>query len=362
MNTKVNNSSSGYSARILGFETSKKQIFLNFLKKVFPQQPYLWDETNWTWKYLENPNNQNNETSFFAYLSDDEIIGCIGLFKVKLKIGDEEVPAAWDINLAVDSAHRNKGIATVLIAEAARHLRFCLALGGSDVTFRIFDKLGWRYIGNVPTFEFVLSAGVKLRSRTINFFKRISLYLFWKFISFLSRLKLNEKPGAILIEKIESFGPVFDELWERVGKQHMIAVRRDKEYLNWRFIQKPHSLYDIFLLKKSGAALGYLILRVIDEKDAKKGLIVDFLVPPGDTVLFSASVNYAVRWFKERNVDIISCVTSSAAFAGVLRKKLFIKKLYPGDKLAANITIQPTLIEKLSNWHITYADSDQDFS
>ncbi|MHC4944402.1 MAG: hypothetical protein ACYTG7_15405 [Planctomycetota bacterium] len=101
-------------------------------------------------------------------------------------------------------------------------------------------------------------------------------------------------PSGYGLEAKQSFGPEADALWER-SKGRGIALVRDAEYLNWRYVDNPDR-YLLFLCHgKGGEPAGILVLKHTLRRGRKVGEIVDFLCPPEDVVTRRAMFLLAIE-------------------------------------------------------------------
>jgi len=347
---------------IVQYDASKKEALSQFLKEVWAEAPLLSDKQHWEWKYIENPYTAGDVPAFFMYMFDNRIVGCLGLLAGRLKVNDQEIVASWHINLMVKDEHRRKGIATALVKKGCDHARVSLAMGGAETTFRLFKRLGWFCLGSLPLYSFVFKPGTKLRFAKGKPLRRIGSFLFWLARNACLAIKRKDTTRPVVFERVAAFDSRIDELWERVSPGYPVIVRRDKEFLNWRFAQRPDCEYTIFLAKEVDSVVGYLVLRIKEEKGQRVGLVADFLLPAGDTVLFSSLLGHALRWFKQNNAAYALCLTSDSRFGEVLKEHFFLKREYPGNQLAIDIGVHQDIVKERSSWHITLADSDQEFN
>ncbi len=83
--------------------------------------------------------------------------------------------------------------------------------------------------------------------------------------------------------EIETFDARAGELFARCSRDWGYAVVRDDRYLNWRFVEHPrHTYVRLAVDGRGGAIAGYAVFRLADWPAPRAGLLVDWLVPPGD--------------------------------------------------------------------------------
>ncbi|MBU0755639.1 MAG: GNAT family N-acetyltransferase, partial [Planctomycetes bacterium] len=97
----------------------------------------------------------------------------------------------------------------------------------------------------------------------------------------LQRL-FSSTPPEYAFEEVSSFGPETDALWER-SKGYGLALVRDAQYMNWRYIDNPDSYISIRCNHRSGELAGTLVLKKTIRRGLPVGEIVDYLCPPEDS-------------------------------------------------------------------------------
>ncbi len=65
--------------------------------------------------------------------------------------------------------------------------------------------------------------------------------------------------GGYRVERIEAFGPAFDRLFRRVAPSYRFLVRRDAEYLDWRYRKRPDTGYVILAARRFGRLVGWSV-------------------------------------------------------------------------------------------------------
>src|SRR5260221_425032 len=69
------------------------------------------------------------------------------------------------------------------------------------------------------------------------------------------------KPMLGEVRLLRRFDRQFTDLWRRVGPKFDLAVRRDAEYLQWKFVTPPHVRYTIASLQREDGPAGYIVYR-----------------------------------------------------------------------------------------------------
>lgn len=79
------------------------------------------------------------------------------------------------------------------------------------------------------------------------------------------------------IRQVKQFGPEFDVLWEKNQHRYQLAICRNAEFLNWRFIAHPSREYLIWSYSSflNSGVDGYLVFK----QQANKALLLDICLP-----------------------------------------------------------------------------------
>ncbi len=85
------------------------------------------------------------------------------------------------------------------------------------------------------------------------------------------------------VERLERFDHQARWLYDRCVGDFGASTIRDPEYLNWRFVENPFHEYALYGVRDAqGVLRGYAVYRLADWKLPRMGVILDWLVPPGE--------------------------------------------------------------------------------
>jgi len=169
------------------------------------------------------------------------------------------------------------------------------------------------------------------------------------------------------IQEIKRYNEEIDEFWEKSKNNYPIIIKRDKVYLNWRFVDHPLFKYRNFIVKEKETQeiYAYFILKIYRSKSGDKhGHIVDFLLRPHNIdekiELFKIIENYSTMILKEDCV-IISFWVSDNDLKEVAIKKLNYR-LMP-DEMGFQYRIvtkekESIIINNPDNWYQTMGNTD----
>jgi len=177
-------------------------------------------------------------------------------------------------------------------------------------------------------------------------------------ISVFFRSKKNSIPEDLKITKIAQFDDRINDFWQNVSRYFGIIVVRNKEYLNWRYFQRPDSNFKVLLAEEDEKILGYIVFSSKDEK----GFIVDLLVYPHRLDVIQSLVLMAVEQLRKEKVHRTICrMLKNNPYYKVLRANGFIplSPKYPFGVTIYSPSNAPTeFVKNPNNWYLTFGDID----
>jgi hypothetical protein len=183
-------------------------------------------------------------------------------------------------------------------------------------------------------------------------------------IKSLYRTKKLPEVNGLTITKISSFDERINGLWEKVLNDYEIIVVRDKEYLNWRYVDIPDVDYAIYVAEREGQILGYTVLRCQEQMGLVSGRIFELVVPLGHDEVAKSLILKAIEFFKEAKADLVLYrMIADKTVGKIFRKSGFISLWFIGNKLrfvARTNTprISESFLRERSHWFIQTGDSD----
>ena len=158
--------------------------------------------------------------------------------------------------------------------------------------------------------------------------------------------RFNDALGAFALDACEDYG---------------IIERRDKHYLNWKFVDNPVRDYSIYTAKSGGALRGYVVLR---ERDLT-GFIVDILTRSNDKSAMKFLIKNVIKYFEKLNVKYIVCLATDRNLKNTLMKSGFLPNILTGkaDDFMIHINndeLDEKFFSHLDNWYLTTALSDRE--
>ncbi|MGD9201015.1 MAG: hypothetical protein PVI26_05600 [Chitinispirillia bacterium] len=351
-----------YNIKKADLEKNRTSIFSLFEKNKV---------TNTNSKFQWNYNNCPFGKALCYFVQDEntkEYIGSTSLFKRKFKVVEKNASGAVAGNLCVNQDQRLllpalKLVKASQIYSAKEDIQFIYSFPNQN-SFGISE--GYTKIGEFSKFLKILKITDSIK-RYLPFYPLFSplFFVFNILIKLFSKETFLKKEKGLSVEFPEMFDNRFDSLWAKASEQFTIIGIRNSEFLNWRYVESPHTNYKIFcLVNKSQEILGYIVYSI--EKDICS--VADMLFLKTDNILDSLLLEFS-RTMRKKGLGYIYI-----SFFGdsKIKKKLekynfiFIKKykrilknivespflLYCNDK-----TLGPVLFDE-EYWHIFLGDSD----
>lgn len=325
----------------------------------------------WNWLY------RDNHTGVFliglAEGEDGNLAGQCALLPVRMKVGDDTCLGAQSLDAVVHPAYRSQGIFTRLAAytyETAAGMGVPLIYGfpnknSHHLLAHRLDRVDlW---DRPPVYVRILDVEAVLRKRLGDgLAPRAAVPLGRAALRLLGPRGDRALPTGCELVPVDRFDALLDALWASASAEFQIAVVRDHEYLNWRYVENPEQEYTKFVLQRDGDVVGYVVLKCETKFGLKMGYVVDLLTLPGEPRLGEALVAAAVEFFEGRQMHIASCVMlGHVSYVRSLKKNGFWlppQWVFP-QELHCSVRSQsesypPGFITDPGNWYVTWGDHD----
>ena len=170
-------------------------------------------------------------------------------------------------------------------------------------------------------------------------------------------------PGEIAWERHERIPDDLGPLEEACAQQKKCLVRRDRRYLDWRYVRHPERPYELWVARRGGSPCGLLVLRGVHELVPNACTIADWLAHEQDEVTHDAFVAKACE-----RARVLGRKTLLAVFADTSREHAALRgrgfAVVPsGNYLERRLTHriyhpQMTTEWLAEHWWYTLGDSD----
>jgi hypothetical protein len=327
-------------------------------RRVFGNDAADASRLRWDWQYRRNPNNPQGQPVIWIAREGPTLIGQYATMPVTLCVRGQEIDASWGMDVMVAPERQRQGVGEVLFRTWDRSVGASLGLGLSESSHRLFKKLRWPEAGPVPCLVKPLTRRALKRPHWPEAVNGIVSAVTLPFVKVVSRTR----PLRAEIEMIRRFPGSFTDLWQRIAPMLDFAVKRDAQYLNWKYIEAPHVRYAIAALKREGRVDGYAVYRHLQEPRGRVTSLVDFLVDPADEAGMKTLLRWVDREARAADSDKVRTFALHAGYRRLLRKSGYfaVKSTMELTVKVNGIDVPADFYEHTDRWHVTLGDSDQD--
>jgi GNAT superfamily N-acetyltransferase len=345
-------------AEVDRFRPEDRRAVEALYRRVFGVDAAESSRLRWEWQYRRNPNNPLGTPVIWIAREGPTIIGQYATMPVRLWVRGQEVDASWGMDVMVAPERQRQGIGEVLFRTWDRHTGASLGLGLSESSHRLFQKLRWPEPGPIPCFIKPLTRRAFKRPHWPEAVNDLVSALTVPLIKVMARTL----PLRAEIEVIRRFPPECTALWQRLAPKFDFAVRRDAQYLNWKYIEAPHVRYSVAALRRDGRFEGYAVYRHRQEPRGRVTSLVDFLVDPSDEAGLKTLLRWVDREARVEDSDKVRTFALHTGFRRLLRKSGYfnVKSTMEFTVKVNGVHVPPDFYKHTDRWHVTLGDSDQD--
>ena len=285
-----------------------------FYQKVFKNR-YKILINHWKWWYRIN----YLDCEPIVLISNNEIVGQLGLIPVKIKIENKIISATWYVDFAILPEFQGKGAGSKLTKEGMKifpiQMAFC-----NEEALRVYKKFGWQ-----------INMSVKRLARPINPIKWMPLLknLDLKIFRNLFNNSLKKKINITESIKPHSFNSNSNIIFDTFSKKKVWLspypeIYRDENWLSWRLLEFPFSKDIQFFEYKENFA----ITHIVKSKNIKRlHVILQYHLD----VSHEAKLYYLIaKWAIENEVDLLWSCSNNQNLINDVKKILpeyFIKPI-----------------------------------
>ena len=335
---------------------------VEFQRSTFGPGSRQLDRARFEWLYGRNPGHHEDDPGVWICRRNGTIVGQQAEIGFDAKIGDDERPAVWSIDLMVDPEWRVRGIGPGLVDTHIAQRDLIVGVTQREDAIKLYERFGWTDVGTVPSYlrpldlrrTFAL-APVPARVRRFAPVLAPVLRLFDAVLALVLRV------AGLRLTPVEHFDERVDEVWRRSSPDYPVLARRDAAHVRWRFDECPEAGdFQRYYLTRRGRTLGYVVLQPGERWDHPVGLVVDYLAP---VRWVAPLLTCAAHESRRQGAFALVCRTLNQPGDRWLRLGLFIRR---GMDVAAplrlmvhsSLPVAATLLGSPEGWLLTAADSD----
>jgi ribosomal protein S18 acetylase RimI-like enzyme len=318
------------------------------------------DLDEWIWEFKRSPLG----SLMMVAEAKGQIVGFRAHLNVKMKVGDEVVKGSIACDSMVHPDYRRRGLWRKLSRmeweESTKE--------GNTLSYSFSNKVSFKYkpkeniaICRVPILVKFFDTYGEIKKRVGNQILAKILSIFVNsFFRVFYRVKKCPPVETVLLSEITEFDDRIDSFWSQASTAFKIAVVRDKEYLNWRYFQRPNSNFKVLLAEDGNKILGYIVFSVQRIFDDRIGYIIDIVTHPDRPEIIPFLISSAIDRIRKEKASLILCkMMKNNAYYKIVRKNGFIQVL--GSHLVARINqskVSEVFVRDPNNWYLTFGDSD----
>ena len=312
----------------------------------------------WDWEFARNPNTPSEGPMIWVAREGPAIVGQCATIPVRLMLSGQETLGAWGTDVMVAPERQHHGLGEQLMRTWDRHVGAALGLNPTESSYQLFRKMRWPDVGLVPCLVKPLTRRAVRLPRWPVPLNRLLSAVTWPAVQIIARTR----PLRAQTRIVRRFDDTATALWNRVASKFDLAVRRDADYLNWRYASTPHVRYSTALLEREGRLDGWAVFRHVQEPLGRVTLLVDLLADPSDEDGIRALLRRVDREARAADSDKIRTFMLHAGFRKVIKRSGYFQ-VKSWLRLIAKINATPvpaTFYKNVDRWHVTLGDSDVD--
>jgi len=338
--------------------------FLALMATRFPAGAVDRKRRAWEWLFATPNGTPDWPTAVFTVERDGQPVGAFIRLPTRYVVDGRDSAAVHPISTVVHPDHTGAG---PIMLHAQLHMRDRLTLGVPN-RHRL-SKIYLRYDGLMgPTRNLrrrVYRPGSMLAGRgKVPAAIGGLLDVAGAAPAAITGLRQAAPRGDERVEAVSTFGPEFDDAWERAAPSVSLAQVRSAAFLTWRYEAMPLRKYDRFALRRGGRLAGYAILSVDGAAGRQVGRIVDIFAYDGavrDYALMLAAADARFRRagcaYSEISYACTPAIDSAARRSGFLLRKDGLPFVMRHDVPDVNAKL-PDMVERI---HFCRGDHDEDY-
>ncbi|WP_085994109.1 GNAT family N-acetyltransferase [Oceanobacillus senegalensis] len=240
-------------------------------KKVFHKERAIKD---WKWKFIDHPLQTN--PFILVFEEEGKILGHIALWVSEAFINGKVKEIALRVDTMVDPDARGKGIYNQLnrtmLEEAEKHnIDLLYGFPAPKAKELLLKSTGAIHVDNIARYVYIMDP-TSLAAAILPVLSPLKgLGKIYKHLQ-MKKVKQLVLPTGWKWEKVDRFDESYTTLAGETKHVKPIMLKRDADYLNWRFMEHPYYNYSVFQLTQNEKSQGYVVIKK-EEVDFKKGRI-----------------------------------------------------------------------------------------
>lgn len=223
------------------YKLNDEYKILELFRQVFNKDMKL---KYWRWRY-----NRSNKKYITLMFDNEILVGHYAIFPLEILYNGNIINTGFSMTTMTSSEYKNLGIfkslAKQVYLDSYNELKIIWGFPNDNSLHGFVKYLEWNNLFDINMLMIDIESDLKNRNNNIY--------------------------------HINQFTNNYDELFLSTYNKYKFIVKRDKEYLNWRFVKNTTNKYYILEYKENNILKGYCVYKIYVDKNVRYGDIVDFL-------------------------------------------------------------------------------------
>ena len=285
-----------------------------FNEEQYGPRHILTNKVYYDWQFDNFANEDHESYPTLGIFGKDRILfAVLGTFPLPYTFFGRDARANCLANLIVDKKVRSIGYGYLLLEHIESFNDLAIDHTINDAAWPLFMKAGWRgetlkrylYIinserlgrlipeGEAPDFQTSFRPGISASGRRFNEIKKLDASI--------------------------------DSFWTRARFRYPVTIRRNADYLNWRYMNHPLVSYRVFTVQENADVRALVVIRVEKPQGLSVARIIDFIAEE-DAEGFTLA--RTIEECRKTGIDFIDYFSSGSFH----EKSLFEQGFVNGDK------------------------------
>lgn len=346
--------------------TQSNDNLIDYIKHILTEtqshKSAIMDKEFWEWQYKNTP---GNHTCVYAASYQDKIIGYYHVPVYEGIVGGKPGLLAMIQDVAVDASMRGMGIFSKLATFAnkdidTQSIDACYTFP-NEKSIHTFLKY------NAYTFTKTLSTYILPIDTTILLRKKLKIpflpFLIGKPINLFFAISKKYRNTNDNIQTINKFDTQVEKLYCIYSEKYQNYVKRTVSYLEWRYNQRPYSLYFTLGYHENAQLTAICTFKIDKMFSVPVLLLMDYAFTNADhflATIYHASV-HSYQYTKEK-VAFLFTACCDIHFENLSKKYFWrIPEYFNPRKLnmlTRNVQNQSPVVHDASKWFVTLGDWD----
>jgi hypothetical protein len=344
------------------YRVSDRAEVFDFIREVFPAPVSSLELAQWIWKYEANPFTPSEGPAVNFIRVGSKMVGLSAGFRLKMWMGGIECfgegRGAW----AIHRDYRKQNLWRR--SNSLRATDSPILFGWSKLGPNAYKKFKW--VGDpIRPLLRILDPGPLIASFAGS--GRLAALgagatAAARFVSQPLRRTIGSRRPAVV--RLDAVDDRVDALWERARRPSAAMVVRDRQYLDWRYCQRPDATYLFYGVERSSELEGLLVARFTTYRGMPWGYLVDFMAAENSTEVLTSLIAEATDELRRLGAAAIACFNSDRT----TRRALYRSGFFPLPQRSPVHFIRFIRAERpdlarftsLDRWYLTMGDGDFD--